>query len=64
MCRGIPVHYQLGILNFYPCRSCCIYEFDVAEDDSSTFLPGVFDGCTIVPSTPMGRYRPVWLPLT
>ncbi|KRX36292.1 hypothetical protein T05_10276 [Trichinella murrelli] len=34
MCCGIPVHYQLGILNFYPSRSYGIYEFDVAEDDS------------------------------
>ncbi|KRZ84213.1 hypothetical protein T08_16051 [Trichinella sp. T8] len=64
MCCGIPVHYQFGILNFYPSRSYGIYEFDVAEDDSSIFLPGVFDGCTIVPSTLMGRYRPLWLPLT
>ncbi|KRX83059.1 hypothetical protein T06_14174 [Trichinella sp. T6] len=130
MCCGIPVHYQFGILNFYPSRSYGIYEFDVAEDDSSTspprisgrflynghpvayqitatgeqvtscynigngprpsrtplalgfcgsysiyefdvaeddssiFLPSVFDGCTIVPSALMGRYRPLWLPLT
>ncbi|KRY08787.1 hypothetical protein T12_5206 [Trichinella patagoniensis] len=39
MCRRIPVHYQLGILNFYPSRSYGIYEFDVAEDDSSTSPP-------------------------
>ncbi|KAL1233673.1 hypothetical protein TSPI_08717 [Trichinella spiralis] len=37
----------LGILNFYPSRSYGLYEFDIAEDDSSTFLPGVLDGCTI-----------------
>ncbi|KRX54951.1 hypothetical protein T09_10638 [Trichinella sp. T9] len=64
--------FCLGILNFYPSRSYGIYEFDVAEDDSSIFLPSVFDGCTFIDfyltpkllSTLMGRYRPLWLPLT
>ncbi|KRZ48055.1 hypothetical protein T02_8833 [Trichinella nativa] len=41
MCCGIPVHYQFGILNFYPSRSYGIYEFDVAEDDSSTSPPRI-----------------------
>ncbi|XP_003374309.1 hypothetical protein Tsp_09649, partial [Trichinella spiralis] len=29
---------RLGILNFYPSRSYGLYEFDIAEDDSSTSL--------------------------
>ncbi|KRX36295.1 hypothetical protein T05_1416 [Trichinella murrelli] len=31
----------LGILNFYPSRSYGIYQFDVAEDDSSTSPPRI-----------------------
>ncbi|KRX12426.1 hypothetical protein T07_3581, partial [Trichinella nelsoni] len=32
---------SLGILNFYPSRSYGIYEFDIAEDDSTTSPPRI-----------------------
>ncbi|KRX15518.1 hypothetical protein T07_11878 [Trichinella nelsoni] len=34
---------SLGILNFYPSRSYGIYEFDIAEDDSTTTLETAHD---------------------